>query len=326
MRLTTLATQKLLRENQRSGACDRYSELHLRLKPTPLKHPLTPVRDRSEHPDEFVLLSSGKTMWDGILLEHLKFPPLDISELRASGHFLTLQLGMPKQVELKVNGKFRRQQLLPGNVCITPTQQLHSVRWQNEMEVLTIALEPSIVAQAVQELVHSDRVELIMHRGQKDPLIREILLALKAELEAGCPSGRLYGEAMGNALAVHLLKHYTTAVSKISEFEDGLPQHKLTQILEYIQTYLDQEMKLADLATLVGMSQYYFCRLFKRSMGVTLHQYVLQQRIDRAKQLLKQHELSIAEIALLCGFKNQSHLTTVFRKFTGMTPKVFRDL
>ncbi|WP_256478965.1 helix-turn-helix transcriptional regulator [Chroococcidiopsis sp. CCMEE 29] len=84
-------------------------------------------------------------------------------------------------------------------------------------------------------------------------------------------------------------------------------------------------MKLAHLAKLVGMSQYYFCHLFKRSMGVTPYQYVLQQRIERSKQLLKQNELSIAEIALMCGFKNQSHLTTFFRKLTGITPKVFRS-
>ncbi len=82
-------------------------------------------------------------------------------------------------------------------------------------------------------------------------------MALKAELEAGCPSGRLYGEAMGTALAVHLLKNYTTVKSALSEYEDGLPQYKLTQVLEYIQIYLDGEIKLAHLAALVGMSKYY---------------------------------------------------------------------
>jgi AraC family transcriptional regulator len=228
-------------------------------------------------------------------------------------------------VELKVNGKFSRKQLVPGNVCITPIQHLHAIRWHCSMEVLSMTLEPGFVAQAVPESINPDRVELMMRRGQKDPLVREILLALKAELEAGCPSGRLYGEAMGTALAVHLLKNYTTVKSALSEYEDGLPQYKLTQVLEYIQTYLDREIKLAHLAALVGMSQYYFCRLFKRSMGVAPYQYMLQQRVERAKQLLKQNELAIAEIALACGFKNQSHLTTIFRKSTGITPRVFRN-
>jgi hypothetical protein len=69
-------------------------------------------------------------------------------------------------------------------------------------------------------------------------LIREILLALKVELEAGCPSGRLYGETMGKALAVHLVKTDTTLSSKPFYFEEGLPRHNLTQVLEYIQAHL----------------------------------------------------------------------------------------
>jgi AraC family transcriptional regulator len=283
------------------------------------------VKSHVEHPSEFVLLSSGMFAWNGILLEHLKFPPLDLSDVYAARHHLTLQLRMPKKVELKTNGKFNHQQLLPGNVCITPFQHLHGVRWQDEMEVLSLTLEPEFVAQALQESANPDRVELIMHRGQKDPLIREILFALKAELEAGCPSGRLYGEAMGTALAVHLLKHYSTLKSSPTAYEGGLPQHKLDQVLEYIQVYLDQDIKLADLAECIGMSQYYFGRLFKQSTGVSPHQFVLRQRIERAKQLLQQKDLAIAEIALLSGFKNQSHLTTLFRKFTGVTPRAFRN-
>lgn len=282
-------------------------------------------KPHAEHPSEFVLLSSGMVAWNGILLEHLKLPPLDISNVYAARHHLTLQLKTPKKVELKTNGKFSHRQLLPGNVCITPFQHLHAVRWQDEMEVLSLTLEPEFVAQALQESVNPDRVELMMHRGQKDPLIREILFALRAELEAGFPSGRLYGEAMGIALAVHLLKQYSTLKSSPKDYEDGLSQHKLSQVLEYIQIYLDQDIKLEDLSECVGMSQYYFSRLFKQSMGVSPYQFVLQQRIERAKQLLQQKDLAIAEIALLSGFKNQSHLTTLFRKFTGVTPRVFRN-
>jgi AraC family transcriptional regulator len=280
---------------------------------------------RAEHSGETILLSSGKTAWEGISLEYLQFPALDISDVTAMSHHLTLQLGTPKTVELKVNGKFSRQQMIPGNVCITPAQHLHAIRWRNDMEVLSMTLEPSFVMRALQESV-PDRVELVMHRGQNDPLIREILLALKVELEAGCPSGRLYGEAMGTALAVHLLKTYTTLQSTPFQSEDGLPQHKLTEVLEYTQAHLDQDIRLADLAALTGMSQYHFCRLFKRSLGVTPHQYVMQQRIERSKHLLKQKDLAIADIALMCGFKSQSHLTTLFRKSTGTTPKSFRTL
>jgi AraC family transcriptional regulator len=74
-----------------------------------------------------------------------------------------------------------------------------------------------------------------------------------------------------------------------------------------------------------GMSQYYFASLFKQSMGVTPWQYVMQQRLERAKELLTQRDRSIVEIALQCGFKSQSHFTQQFRKFTGVTPKRYQD-
>jgi AraC family transcriptional regulator len=281
---------------------------------------------RAAHSGESILLSSGASAWEGMTLEHLHFPSTDISGITAVSHHLTLQLGTPKTLELKANGRFRSQQIIPGNVCITPAQHLHAVRWQGDMEVLTMTLEPTFVMKALQESVNPEQIELVMHRGQNDPLIREILLALKAELEAGCPSGRLYGEAIGMALAVHLLKTYTTLNPRPLQSEDGLPQHKLTQVLEYIQAHLDQDIRLADLAALTQMSQYYFCRLFKRSLGVTPHQYVLQQRIEQSKRLLKQGDLAITDVALMCGFKSQSHLTTLFRKSTGTTPRSFRTL
>ena len=72
------------------------------------------------------------------------------------------------------------------------------------------------------------------------------------------------------------------------------------------------------------MSPYYFMRMFKRSMHITARQYVIQQRIDRAKELLRSPELEIAEVAYQCGFTNQSHLTNVFRRSTQTTPNAYR--
>ncbi|WP_339384517.1 helix-turn-helix transcriptional regulator [Oscillatoria sp. FACHB-1407] len=104
-----------------------------------------------------------------------------------------------------------------------------------------------------------------------------------------------------------------------------MPRYQLKLVLEYINANLQQNIKLQDLANVAGMSQYYFCRLFRDSIGMTPHQYVRHQRIERAKQLLKQQHLSISDIAIQCGFANQSHFTRLFSKFTHTTPKLYRD-
>lgn len=103
------------------------------------------------------------------------------------------------------------------------------------------------------------------------------------------------------------------------------PKHKLKQILDYIEAHLAEDIQLEDLANTVGMSPFYFCRLFKNSIHITPHQYVIRQRVELAKRLLKQPDLSIADVAFLCGFAHQTHLSRHFRRLVGMSPKVFRN-
>ena len=107
--------------------------------------------------------------------------------------------------------------------------------------------------------------------------------------------------------------------------EDGLSTAKLEQSLEYINENLSVNLTLMGIATELAISQYYFCRLFKRSIGITPHQYILQQRIEKSKQLLLQKDIRIVDIANQCGFANPSHFARCFRKMMGISPQQFRE-
>ncbi|MBF2029577.1 MAG: helix-turn-helix transcriptional regulator [Oscillatoriales cyanobacterium C42_A2020_001] len=160
--------------------------------------------------------------------------------------------------------------------------------------------------------------------SQQDPLLFQISLALTAEIAADYPGGRLYGDSICNFLAVHLLKNYSNLAPKIPQYEGGLSQRSLQQVLDHIDSFLDRDLSLEALASVVGISRYHFINLFKQSMGMTPHQYVIQQRIERAQMLLRDRTLAISEISLACGFTNQSHFTRLFRKHVGVTPKTYR--
>lgn len=95
--------------------------------------------------------------------------------------------------------------------------------------------------------------------------------------------------------------------------------------MEYIDHHLSQSIKLEDLATRLGISKFHFSRLFKKSTGKSPHQYVMQQRIELAKQLLVKAEISISDVAMMCGFNSHAHLSKYFRQFVGMTPKAYRQ-
>ena len=101
---------------------------------------------------------------------------------------------------------------------------------------------------------------------------------------------------------------------------DALSPQQLRYTIDYIQANLHRALNLPIIASHLDLSYYYFCSLFKKSMGVSPWQYVIKHRIDRAKELLKEQKLSIAEIALACGFSHYSHLNKHFQKVTGTTP------
>ncbi len=183
-----------------------------------------------------------------------------------------------------------------------------------------------MLAQIAHESVNPDRVELSLVLKAADPLVYQIGQALKADLEIDGIGRRLYADSLTTALAAHLLLHYSTRKHKLKAYDDGLPKDTLNQAIDYIHAHLGENLSLADMAATLHISQYHFCRLFKQSTGMSPHRYLMQQRLDRAKQLLRLPERTVTTIALDCGFANQSHFAKYFRRHTGVSPTQFRRM
>lgn len=158
----------------------------------------------------------------------------------------------------------------------------------------------------------------------RHPQIEQLGVMLLNEIKNGGLAGQLYVESLTNALAVHLLRSYSAIQPCAVQYDGGLSDRQLLQVTDYIHDCLAQDIKLSDLAGLLGISQFHFGRCFKQATGLTPHQYVLQQRLERAKHLLKETELPVMEIAMLCGFSSHSHLGKVIRQHTGLSPKAYR--
>jgi AraC family transcriptional regulator len=213
-----------------------------------------------------------------------------------------------------------------GDLSIAPAGSLMLSQWNQNDQYLRIRIACEFLEQVAQATIEigSNRVELLSEFRARNLQIEQIGMMLLSELRNGGPAGRLYVESLTNVLAVHLLRNYSATQPCVALYDGGLSDRQLLQVTDYINDHLAQDIQLPDLARLLEISQFHFSRLFKQSMGIAPHQYILQQRVERAEQLLKETKLPVMEIAMLCGFSSHSHLGKWIRQHTGMTPKAYR--
>lgn len=273
------------------------------------------------------ILSSQKQGWENIIVEEFQHPPGEGSTHYSDEHTICLSLA-PRPVRLlQIKGGRTHAGLCgKGDVSITPAKTPFFARWDGDDRYLEIRIASRFIQSVAREALamNPDRLELLPEFRTRDPQIEAMGMLLFAELKQENLGGRLYIESLANVLAIHLLRQYSAVKPRLSIYDGGLPERQVMKVLEYINEHLGRDIKLADLSELLGMSQFHFSHQFKQSIGIAPYQYLLQQRVERAKQLLKQTDRSIMEIAFLCGFNSHSHLSKQFRQFTGMTPKAYR--
>jgi AraC family transcriptional regulator len=156
-----------------------------------------------------------------------------------------------------------------------------------------------------------------------DLIIRDPLAELlgRTLLENGGIEDALYAESIGRTLAMHIARLRPQHRSVCA-----LPQWRLQRVQQYINTHLENALSLSHLASLVGLSRMHFAAQFREATGYRPHEYVLTRRIERAKDILANTNMPIAEVALSVGFSAQSHFSTVFKRLTGDTPARWRRM
>ncbi|MGD1950065.1 MAG: helix-turn-helix transcriptional regulator [Leptolyngbyaceae cyanobacterium] len=269
------------------------------------------------------LLSSQPGQWNGVHLGYYQHRPHELPETVSNRHLVLVHLEIPTWAGQRLDAQFQENQFQVGDILIVPAQMPHYARWDTEHRYLNLSLAPTAFISAVQATGSLDKAELLPHFATADPLIHGIGLALKTELESNGLGGQLYTDSLCTALLNHLIRNYTAQKPVLAAQAGGLLSCRLRQVLEYIDAYLDHKLTLTDLAAIAQMSPSYFTQLFKESTGCTPHQYVIQQRVERARQLLVEGRLPIAEVALQVGFAHQSHLNRHFKRWLGVTPKTF---
>lgn len=272
-----------------------------------------------------ILVSSASMQWKGVLIEkHLTLPGERVSA-SIDRHVITMVAASCARLEYRTAvGRLVPCIQRTGELTLTPVGPAPDMRLLNSCELIQCALEQGVVRSIVDEMDCVADFRPAFRAGVQDKSIERLLGLLVEELETDIPSGRLYIESLTHALATRYLLlnrlPSTTSHSRIS----GLPARILNRVREKIEANLDADLSLDNLAEETGYSRAHFLRMFRVATGLTPHQYVLDLRLRRAQDCLRQKNSSMIDIALSCGFSSQSHMTSVFRQRLEMTPGEFR--
>ena len=290
----------------------------------------------SSHPEDYWkeewILSRKSVHAGGLIVEHHLEPPDEI-EIGTTDHHLIgyLLSGFgPRQIT-RFDGREYDGENGRGDFWLKPARASGFWHWESTDECLMFAIKPAFLSQVAMknDCARSDRIEILPVLKTRDPILDALAVQFQQEMENAEFGNLMYIESLANQFAIHLLRQYC-AFPNLNpnlnkKYTGGLSPYKLKQVIEYINDNLDRQLKLNDIAQLIDISQYYFCRLFRESTGVSPYKYVIQQRVAKAKNALENSKLSLADIAYECGFSSQSQMTQHFRISVGVTPKVYRD-
>ena len=201
----------------------------------------------------------------------------------------------------------------------------HAERWvrtDDEPRILSLAISDEALRAACDEV--SADTELRGVAQLTDPRVSALVVAVNAERIAGFPSGQLFLDSVEQALAVALVDGYALRPRCLRRYRGGLGPARLRTINELVHAKIKDELTLIEMAQSVDLSPAHFSRMFHKSTGETPHDYVLRQRVERAKTMLPEAQTRILDVAVACGFKTQQHFARVFRRICGASPTEYR--
>jgi len=273
------------------------------------------------------LLSSRARGWNGLTLELHSFHDLD-TVVQAPDHVIAVHLAGPVALHRERAARSQSRTMSPGDITITPVGP--PVHWRQSGLSLSVLLRlsPEYVRTVAGDecALAPDRFDIQDTFVARDPHIDNLGRLLLAGLELEGTDSHLYVDTLTCDLAIHLLRGYTTASDAPAWSKARLSPHKLRRAIQYIDENLRNQLTLSSIANAVTLSPGHFAHAFRQATGVAPHRYVLERRVERAKELLRDSDMPITEIADRVGCSSHSHFSVLFHRVTGLTPRQFRSL
>jgi len=229
----------------------------------------------------------------------------------------------PGTMDLSIDGApTERLEYMAGDIALCRRHTVGLAESRDQMKKLRFELSDFHLSEAAGEA--NREIELQEIPKLKDLRIRALMTAVNIERASGFPSGQLFLQSIEVALSAALVHTYSLSMNARRSIKGGLNNVGRRNVIELVRSRISEDISLADMAAVTGLSITHFSHIFKKSMGESPHQFVLQQRVQCAKELLVSLNLRMIDIALACGFKTQQHFARIFRKMCGLSPTEYQ--
>lgn len=236
---------------------------------------------------------------------------------------IAMHLSAPVRTTCRVDGPPVTRLQVSGDIDLLPPGSSASWRDEGETTMFGVMLHKPLFCAAARSMgIDPVRISIPPQMQVRDPQIEHVALALMAELESEDGLGRVYAESLGVALASHLLRRYLRPASVRTM--DTIPHRQMRRVMEYVHENLSQNLSLDELAQVANLSPSHLNVVFKKVIGMPVHQYIIRHRVERALRLISASDMPLTEIATLVGFSNQSHMARFTRRIAGASPAEIR--
>lgn len=238
---------------------------------------------------------------------------------------LVFNIGRTARYNFETAGVAGRTDLKYDNFAVIPNKVEILFQVETSVDLLIITLPRDlfrIVARNYSLVGFPD--PRLMVEGLHDPVVGRLVGELWFGERLSISGSPLYEEGVLLTLCSRILSLWTRPMVEFAERTKGLSNSEFEAVQNYISAHIAENMRVGDLAALVGRSSTEFARAFKSATGVPPYQWVIERRLDRATHLLRRSDMSLAEIAYTCGFSSQARMTTIFSERRGATPGQLR--
>jgi AraC family transcriptional regulator len=279
-------------------------------------------------PGNLVHRSSEDAGWSSLFASVCSEAPYEGSFPAVNDHLVVIPLKQPVGFTRRICGEIQERILPPGSTTITPGGADFSIRTSSKVrryDTMHFYIRDRIVRDVHAEMFGSIAdFTLRPCVGVMDRMFQAIAIEIHRMLESPWPADKVYAETLSRTVASCLVRNYVSGRPLPTSPSGKLTPEQRTRAIEYIEECLGDGLTLTAIAKAAGVGTGRLIREFKKTMNIAPYEYVVRARVERATYLLTATDLSLAEVAVQCGFSNQQHMTRMVHRIAGRTPGAIR--